>query len=216
MKNRSVTVLALLAANDRFGQCAVHRTVLVKQAFLAETLHPLYEQWYRTFSFVRYKYGPYDRDIFQRLDTLIFNGLVEVVSAERRGTFLEARYRITAAGHDVLKRIEAVSITSLANDLIWALQTLGVDQATGICKLVYQEADFIKIFTDELKRGVSADVKTPLPSVMAADSETFALLATLRSVSELYDRSKFSFGHREVVRLFLRSLASQIPRAQTR
>ena len=147
MKNRSLTLLALLAANDRLGQTAVHRTTLVKQAFLAETIRPLYRIWLQTFQFVRYYYGPYSDDVFYRLDTLIFNGLVVVITGERRAGQFEARYKISEAGHNLLNLIDAPDIIELATDLIWALQALGVEKASTICKLVYQEAEFDRIFT---------------------------------------------------------------------
>ena len=170
MKNRSFTLLALLGANDRLGQPAVHRTTLVKQAFLAETIHPLYRVWLQTFSFVRYFYGPYSDDVFDRLDTLIFNGLVDVTTANHQGGRIEARYKISQAGHKLLRHFEATNITALATDLVWALQTLGVEQATTICKLVYQEAEFARIFAQHNQEGIGPETKVPLPAITTADN----------------------------------------------
>jgi DNA-binding PadR family transcriptional regulator len=219
MTNRSVTLLALLAADDRLGQPEVHRTVLVKQAFLAETIRPLYGQWLRTFPFVRYFYGPYSADVFLCLDTLIFNGLVEVTTAVRRGGRVEARYRITPAGHVVLGQIEAGEITSLATDLVWALQTLGVDRVSAISKLVYQEAEFARIFAQHTETGIGPENKVPLPSITSANNETFVTLATLRELQQQRTRGKqdaetFTLPSREVVRVFLESLARQVPRGR--
>jgi len=219
MTNRSVTLLALLAANDRLGQPEVHRTVLVKQAFLAETIRPLYRQWRQTFPFVRYFYGPYSEDVFFRLDTLIFNGLVEVTTAERRRGRLEARYKITPAGHVVLGQIEAGEITALATDLVWALQTLGVDRVSAISKLVYQEAEFARIFAQHTETGIGPENKVPLPSITSANNATFVTLATLRELQQRRARRKqdakaFTLPSREVVRVFLESLARQVPRSR--
>jgi hypothetical protein len=217
MKNRSLTLLALLSANDRLGQPAVHRTTLVKQAFLAETIRPLYRIWLQTFGFVRYYYGPYSEDIFDRLDTLIFSGLVEVTSAERRRGKLEARYKITDAGHQMLKLLGPSDIIALAADLVWALQTLGVEQAGTICKLVYQEAEFARIFAQHNQEGIGPETKVPLMSVTAANNETFITLATLQGLQRRPGTDAAvtePLASREIVRLFLQSLASQIPRNQ--
>jgi hypothetical protein len=217
MRNRSVTLLALLAANDRLGQPEIYRTVLMKQTFLAETIRPLYQQWYRMFSFVRYYHGPYSEDVFQRLDVLIFNGLAEVTTFERLRGRLEARYKITSAGHSILDQIGATEISNLTLDLVWALQTLGIDRAGTISKLVYQEAEFARIFAKHTKDGVRADSKVPLPAVTAASNETFIMLAALQALRERKlegrpDARTFTLSTREVVRIFLECLATQVPR----
>ncbi len=217
MKNRSVTLLALLAANDRLGQPEVHRTSLMKQAFLAETIRPLYRQWRRTFAFVRYRYGPYSEEVFQRLDTLIFNGLAEVATFDLLRGRIEARYRITSAGRFILKQVDANEIAELATDLVWALQTLGIDQASTISKLVYQEAEFARIFAEHTEAGIRAEAKVPLPVVTAANNETLITLATLqelrkRKVDGHPDGEKFVLPTREAVRLFFECLAIQVPR----
>ncbi|MBX3738189.1 MAG: PadR family transcriptional regulator [Candidatus Didemnitutus sp.] len=212
MKNRTLLVLALMAANDRWGQPAVLRTVLVKQAFLAETIRPLYGVWLRTFGFVRYHYGPWSAEIFKRLDTLICNGLVEVIKAEQRGGKMEAHYRITHAGHRVLAQFADSDLVPLATDLVWALQTLGVEQATTICKLVYEEAEFARLFAEHQAAGIGAETQVPLPAVTAANNETFTTLAILQA---LMRRGKDlpALAPRDVVRIFLKSLAAQLPSA---
>lgn len=217
MKNRSITLLALLAANDRLGHPEVHRTVLMKQAFLVETIRPLYRLWRRTFTFVRYYYGPYSEDVFQHLDTLIFNGLVNVTTFKHSRGRLEARYRITSAAHAILEKIDAKDIVELATDLVWALQTLGIDQAGTISKLVYQEAEFARIFAEHTESDIRAEEKAPLPDVTAANNETLTTLATLHelSVRKLDDDPgslEFALPTREVVRIFLECLAIQAPR----
>jgi uncharacterized protein YwgA len=217
MKGRSFTLLALLSANDQLGQPAVHRTTLVKQAFLAETIRPLYRIWLQTFGFFRYYYGPYSEDVFDRLDTLIFSGLVEVTATERRRGKVEARYRISDAGHRLLDQFGPSEITTLAIDLVWALQSLGVEQAGTICKLVYQEAEFARIFAQHNQEGIGPETKVPLPSVTAANNETFTTLATLQELQRRpgADLSATeSLPSREIVRLFLLSLALQVPGVQ--
>lgn len=212
MRNRTLLVLALMAANDRWGQPAVLRTVLVKQAFLAETIRPLYQVWLRTFGFVRYRYGPWSADIFKRLDTLICNGLVEVIKAERRGGQMEAHYRITPAGHRILKHFDDSELVSLASDLVWALQTLGVEQASTICKLVYEEAEFARLFAEHKAAGIGPETQVPLPAVTAANNETFTALAVLQALARPA-RDLPALAPRDVVRIFLKSLAARLPSA---
>jgi uncharacterized protein YwgA len=217
MKDRAVTLLALLDANDRLGQPEIYRTVLMKQAFLAETIRPLYRQWRRLFTFVRYLYGPYSEDVFYRLDVLIFNGLAEVTSFERTRGRLEARYKITEAGRHILSQIDANEISQLATDLVWALQTLGIEQAGTIAKLVYQEAEFARLFAQHAKAGISASAKVQLPTVTSANNETLITLATLQGLRDQHLQSQpgsdeFMLPARELVRLFLEYLAIQVPR----
>ena len=215
MKDRAYTLLALLAANDRLGQSQVHRTMLVKQAFLAETIRPLYRIWLQSFDFVRYYYGPYSAEVFDRLDTLIFSGLVEVTTAERRGGRLEARYKITKSGHQLLDQVGPSPILSLAMDLIWGLQSLGIEQVSTICKLVYHEAEFARIFAQHTEEGIGAETKVPIPSVTTANNETFIVLATLQELQRSGgEQAQHSLPSREVVRLFLQSLALQVPRVR--
>lgn len=215
MNNRSVTLLALLAANDHLQQPEVHRTTLMKLAFLTDTIRPLYRIWCQIFPFVRYNYGPYSEDVFYQLDTLIFNGLVQVTTMQCRGGRTEARYKITAAGHAALSRIDAEEIIDLTHDLVWALQSLGIEQATTITKLVYQEAEFARIFADHINSGIGPEEKMPLPSVTAANNETLSILMILRELVQLPNGDEFgfeiNFTPREVVRIFLRSLAMQVP-----
>lgn len=211
MKNRTFLVLTLLAANDRWGQPNVHRTVLVKQAFLAETIRPLYRVWLQTFGFVRYKFGPWAEEIFECVDALIFNGLVEVVDAQRRLGQLEARYRITAAGQRVMARFADSEIVGLSRDLVWALQSLGIEQAGTMCKLVYEEAEFARLFARHQEEGIGPEAKVPLQMVTTANNETFAILATLQELLRPLKQPNGTLPSREVVRIFLRSLAAQIP-----
>jgi DNA-binding PadR family transcriptional regulator len=214
MKNRSFMLLALLAANDRLGEPPVHRTMLVKQAFLAETIRPLYQLWVRTFGFVRYYYGPYSDEIFQRLDTLIFNGLVRVTMMERIGGKVEARYQITGSGHRALRQFRESEFVQLAVDLVWALQALGVEQAGTICRLVYQEAEFARVFAEHSEQNLPPSAKVPLPAITETGNQTFATLAILQELQSRpweHTDTKPQLPAREMVRLFLLSLARQIP-----
>ena len=218
MKNRSLLLLALLAANDRLGERPVHRTALVKQAFLAETIRPLYRLWLQTFGFVRYYYGPYTDEIFQRLDTLIFNGLVRVTMMQRIRGRVEARYQITSSGHRALGHFRESEIVHLAGDLIWALQTLGIEQATTLCSLVYQEAEFARVFAQHSQQGIGPETRVPLPVITEANNETFVALAIFQELQvPPSDRATTEpqLPLREVVRLFLLSLARQIPAARS-
>ncbi|MDZ4816868.1 MAG: hypothetical protein SGI71_11455 [Verrucomicrobiota bacterium] len=213
MKDRSITLLALLSANDRLGQPSIHRTTLVKQAFLAETIRPLYRIWLQMFAFFRYNHGPYSDDIFERIDTLVFSGLVEVESYQRRGGRTEARYKISEAGNRLLDEIGPQEIKILATDLIWGLQSIGVEQAGSICKLVYQEAEFARIFSQHTAQGIGPETRVPLPSVTAANNETFITLASLQGFQNRRhaELASESLPSREIVRMFLLSLALQVP-----
>jgi DNA-binding PadR family transcriptional regulator len=154
----------------------------VKQAFLAETLRPLYRLWVRTFGFVRYYYGPYSDEIFQRLDTLIFNGLVRVTMMERIGGKIEARYQITDSGHRALEHFPDSEFVQLAVDLVWALQALGVEQASTICRLVYQEAEFARVFAQHSEQKIPPSAKVPLAAITETDNQTFTTLAILQEL----------------------------------
>jgi DNA-binding PadR family transcriptional regulator len=191
--------------------------MLVKQAFLAETIRPLYHIWLQTFPFVRYFHGPYSQDIFTRLDTLIFNGLVQVTAVEHRGARTKAQYRVTPAGHHLVERFGDQDIVHLATDLIWALQSLGIEQAGTICKLVYQEAEFARIFAQHNQQGIGPETKVPLPIVTSADNETFRSLAILQELQYLPGARRADAPKllsREVVRLFLQSLVLQLRRTE--
>lgn len=211
-------LLALLGANDALGRPDVHRTVLVKQAFLAETVRPLYRQWRQTFAFVRYHFGPYSDDIFRRLNVLIFHGLVEVTMVDHRGGRVEAKYRISQGGHEIVRQVIPSEIMELATDLVWALQSLGVSTAGAICKLVYQEAEFARIFGEHSEAGIGPESKVPLPSITSANNQTFLILAILhefqrRQAQPEQPNHTFSLESREVLRVFLQHLANAIPRA---
>lgn len=213
MKDRSFTLLALLSANDRLAGQAVYRTVIVKQVFLAETIRPIYKIWCQMFRFYRYNHGPFSDDIFERMDTLIFSGLVEVESYRRQSGRTEARYRITPSGHQILEEVGNAEITSLAYDLVWALQSLGVEQAGTICKLVYQESEFARIFENHNKHGIGPETKVGLPSITKSNNESFTTLAVLQEFHRS-NSSGFlpaSLPPRELVRMFLLSLAMQVP-----
>jgi hypothetical protein len=98
---------------------------------------------------------------------------------------------------------------------VWALQALGVEQASTICRLVYQEAEFARIFAQHSQRNIGPETKVPLPTITEKDNETFVTLAILQ---ELQISPSSGTGaspqlpSRELVRLFLLSLAGQITR----
>lgn len=208
MKNRALIVLALLGANDRWEQPEVFRTVLVKQAFLAETLRPLYRVWSQSYAFYRYHYGPYDDKIFEHLDVLICNGLVQVVSSARHRGREEARYSITDGGRKLLASFEHHELIRLSIDIVWSLQAIGVERATAICNLVYQEAEFARILAAHLAEGVQARSKVLLPLVTDSGNETFATLAVLQALARPFD-GLGAMPPREIMRLFLKMLARQ-------
>ncbi len=131
---------------------------------------------------------------------------------EQRSGRVEARYKITSGGHTALGEIDADEIINLAHDLVWALQALGVEQSTTICKLVYQEAEFARLFAKHTKDGIRAESKVPLPIVTEANNETFVTLTALQKLLPQETKGKsLSLPMREVVRVYLRNLAMQVP-----
>ena len=147
----------------------------------------------------------------------MFSGLIEVESYQRRNGRTEARYRISEAGQELQDEFVPPEIEALTTDLIWALQSIGVEQAGSICKLVYQEAEFARVFLQHTTHGIGPETRVPLPSVTAANNETFITLASLQELQ--YRRSAQNehvpLPSRELVRMFLLSLALQVPEART-
>jgi len=224
MNNRCVTVLSILSAHKHLGAAQVRRTPLMKEVFLVETIRPLYRHWTKAFSFVRYLYGPYCEGVFHALDMLIFHGLVEVIAFESTRGRVEAEYRITETGSSILNTVGAWQQKELASDLIWALQALGIAQAKSITRLVYQEPAFVRILAEHGESGVSAYAKTPIPAVTSANNETLTILATLQQLihkprikgeETKAELATFQLPTREVVRLFLETLAQSVPRQRT-
>jgi hypothetical protein len=210
MRVRAITLLSLLNANAEFGQPDLDRTTLVKQAFLVENLRPLYDIWIKTFSFVRYNYGPFSDEVFYQLDTLIFNGLVDVIKYQKSGGRIEAQYMITSSGAVKLKRFAPSEMIALTNDLVWSLQSIGVNQATKICKLVYEEPDFANVLEDDLQQGRGPQNRTPLLSVPIAENQSFQYLTTLAAVNSLTTNEDGRLSPRDLVRVYLELLASTI------
>jgi DNA-binding PadR family transcriptional regulator len=206
MKSRSTLLLALLSANEQLGTDNISRVVLVKQVFLAENIRPLYMLWNQMFSFVRYRYGPYTDDIFYRLDTLLFNGLVEITTGRVHGGRQFARYRITASGKRILQGLEADEIKQLSLDIVWSLQTLGIVNAKTICKLVYREAEFARIFADHARDQIRAETRVPLPSITTAGNQSFITLAVLLEIQKTFAERQLKFTPRDAVRTYLETL----------
>lgn len=210
MNNRCLVLLALLGANRRFGQPPVPRTVLVKQTFLTETLRPLYHYWYRTFSFERYYHGPFTGDIFHRLEVLICNGLVQVDSSSwSRGRHF-ATYSITDRGAILLQAFAETEIVHLADDIVWGLQAIGVEQAGAICKLVYQEAEFARMLEAHNAQGIAAGDRIPLPAVTSSANATLEVLLVIRHLSRRISDNAPELSAREMVRSYLQILADRV------
>jgi len=212
MKARAITLLSLLRSNNRWGNHETDRTTVIKQAFLAENLKPLYDVWFQTFSFVRYNYGPFADDVFQQLDTLIFNGLVEVTRYRRSSGRIEARYVITEFGTHHVNQFAPSEISALTDDLVWALQSIGITKATWLCKLVYQEPEFVTVLENDAGRGVGPEHRTPLPAVLDATNMTFQYLTSIKGLDRLRRRENgdTSLSPRELVRVYLELLAARI------
>jgi hypothetical protein len=180
----------------------------MKQAYLLETIKPLYRMWRKTFSFVRYHYGPFSDDVFHRVDTLVFNGLVSVSAFAISPQRVEARYRIAQAGRAALSGLQSNDIKRLAVDLVWALQALGADHASKITRLVYQEPGFARVFADHAEKGIQAHEQVPLPAVTDANNATMTALSILQSVIRTEEgETNRVISTRSAVKLFLDFLA---------
>jgi len=210
VRAQAITLLSLLNANAALGQTDVHRTSLVKQAFLAENLRPLYDIWVKTFSFVRYNYGPFAEAVFYQLDTLVFNGLVHVVEYRKIESRTEAQYAITTFGAAKVRQFAPRELIALTDDLVWSLQSIGVNQATKITKLVYEEPEFVNVLQKDLEEGRGPAHKTPLMTVPVAANLTFQYLTTLTAISEISRGEENRVSPRDLVRAYLELLASTI------
>lgn len=210
MRAQAITLLSLLNANAALGQADIDRTSLVKQAFLAENLRPLYDIWIKTFSFVRYNYGPFTDAVFYQLDTLVFNGLVQVVHYRKSENRTEAQYAITVFGASKLMQFAPRELIALTDDLVWSLQSVGANQATKISKLVYEEPEFVNVLQKDLEEGRGPTHKTPLMTVPNAVNLSFQYLTTLTAISEINRGEENRISPRDLVRAYLELLASTI------
>ncbi|QJE94785.1 hypothetical protein [Luteolibacter luteus] len=212
MSDQSLVLLAILDSNRRLGNGAVNRTTLVKQVFLAEILRPLYRIWEQHFNFFKYNHGPYSDEIFTKLDTLMFNGLVTAERFRKSRSRIEGRYTITVNGIKLLEKTDQPQILSLSRDLIWALQTLGIEQSNSICKLVYEESEFAQVLADHARRGIPSNIKGNLPAITKEGNETFIALSILKQLQKSVSLTDVSLSLRETTRLFLTALALRAAR----
>jgi len=178
-------LIALLSVLDacallKFG--TVGRTQLVKIVYLVETLRPVYASWTRAYDFVKYRYGPYSERIGHDLDLLLMHGLVTATSFERTGRRVRARYEITRIGSESIRvqdRTEVTIVRSLAVDVVWCLQGLGIETAREICDLVYCEPSFAAELARMGTEPGSPDQAPRLRSSFDPTHESFQLQSVL-------------------------------------
>lgn len=211
MANQSNTLLQIMAAADQLGTEPLGRTAIVKLVYLSEMLRPTYELWQRSYSYDRHYYGPYSDEIFRRLDFLIFHGLVDVKTFQKKPGRTQATYVITNSGVEMANRFAnhpgGGSIRSLAEDLIWGLQTLGIETAGDFCRLVYSEPGFEHTMRQAERRGQQGSDRFSLPDVHAYQHPSFRLQAVIEEFHQ--DRLGEQTSPRELVRTYLNFLATR-------
>ena len=209
MGDRNATILHLLAASVRLGEGPVGRTVLVKQTYLVEMLRPLYELYTSAYKFVRYRYGPYSKDIFRRLDQLVFHGLAEVVEFNIVEGKVKATYASTDSGLRLANKIscepEGELLASLCNDVIWSLQCLGIRSYRDIIRLVYNEPAYEQVNRQAIQQGIPDSEAVPLPKVHSEQHPSFRLQSVFSAI-HAYRKAELP-SPREIVRRYLYYLA---------
>lgn len=210
---RTTTIISLLAAASRLGEPPLGRTAIVKLSYLAEILRPSYQLWSRAFDFVRYHYGPYADDILQKVDFLVFHGLVRVSSYNEAPQGPHVTYVITSEGLDTVIKLQQVNqakiIYSLSEDIVWSLQSIGIKTtATDLCRLVYNEPAFADISLHAERDDISTSAKIPLPIVHDSDHPSFRIQAVLSGLQS--DRREDIDSPRDLVLRFINYLVFQI------
>src|SRR5215470_19964616 len=149
--------------------------------YLCELLRPTYEFWTRSYTFLRYHYGPYNDDIIQRLNWLVFHRLADVKEYGRQRGAVRALYAITDAGERVGDRIGSESrlLPALTQDVVWALQSLGIRSAKDVCSLVYNEPFFASVVRDTAG-AATATKSTQLLDPALRSHPSFRLQAIFR------------------------------------
>ncbi len=211
MASQTNTLLQIMAAAGRLGASPLGRTAIVKLVYLSEMLRPAYELWLRSYTYERYHYGPYSEEVFRRLDFLIFHGLVDVIKFQKNKGKTQATYAITKQGLEKASLFagqpEGRLIHSLAEDLIWCLQSLGIETAADFCRLVYSEPEFEHATQQAERKGQQGSFRFPLPDVHTYQHPSFRLQAVIGEFHQ--DRVGEKTSPRDIVRMYLNFLASK-------
>lgn len=208
MRDLTVTILHILSAASRLGGSPVGRTVLVKQIYLVELLRPSYELYTRAYDFFRYRHGPYSAEIFQRLDHLIFHGLVRVKDFGINGNRVQATYVATESGISASSTMtfndRGRHLATLCQDVVWSLQCLGVRGYSDIVRLVYSEPAFDEVKTRAIREGLSDTAAVGLPDPQSPEHPSFRIQLLFRAIRRSRDTSLPA--PREIVRRYLQYL----------
>ncbi len=211
MDSQTNTLLQIMAAAGKLGASSLSRTAIVKLVYLSEMLRPTYELWLRSYTYDRYNYGPYSDEVFRRLDFLIFHGLVDVKMFQKNKGRTRATYAINNEGIEkaslFAEQPEGILIRSLAEDLIWGLQTLGIETAGDFCRLVYSEPGFEYTTQKAERKGQQRSVRFTLPDVHTYQHPSFRLQAVIGVFHQ--DRVGDKTTPRDLVRTYLNFLASR-------
>ncbi len=206
----STVLHALVAARD-LGVPGVGRTSLVKLAYLARVLAPVYSLWNEGLSFVRYHYGPYSPDVISSASFLVFHGLAEVQEYSRGNRRVKAFYAATEAGRELaVKQTQSRSggsLYALAHDLIWSLQGRGIRSAKELCEVVYREPEFAAALEGSPSEPSSIQAAEELLSGLDPEHESFRVHATLEAL--MIRRRGEEVPPRDLVRLYVLALSHQ-------
>lgn len=207
--SRTTSLLFILTSALKLGEAPLSRTTVMKIAYLMEVLRPWYVLLEEQYRFVRYQYGPYSEDVLQRLNFLVLHGLAEVKQWEIRGSALHSSYIATEYGLEIAERVSKSSIElkttlSLATDIIWNLQSLGIKSATEICHLVYQEPGFDAVLKNMAETGQSKYDKIPLLNPQNPAHPSYKIGAILKARAE----RRGPVSPREAIRVYFTYLMS--------
>lgn len=218
MASQTNTLLQIMAAADQLGASPLGRTAIVKLVYLSEMLRPTYRLWLRSYTYERHNYGPYSEKIFRRLDFLIFHGLVDVKIFQKNKGRTRATYNITNEGIEkaslFAEQPEGMLIRSLAEDLLWGLQTLGIETAGDFCRLVYSEPGFEYTTQQAERKAQQRSLRFTLPDVHTYKHPSFRLQAVIGVLHQ--DRFGEKTTPRDLVRTYLNFLALRSHRGEVK
>lgn len=208
MKSKETVTLFLLTAARNLGEPPLARTYVVKAAYLFELLRPWYLLSAPAFKFVRYRYGPYSSEITDSLNSLVFHGLAEVDTFEVQSSRLRSiTYSATEAGvrftkTSVMHAPDNRCLYQLAEDLLWALQCLGIRETSRILEVVYNEPHFAAVLQEAESRQLGKEVAIPLQSALESQHPAFRMAAVINELAS----NRNAKEPREAIRIFLQAL----------
>lgn len=117
MNYRYSDVLISLYFVDKYNQNKIGKVQLQKLIYLADILAVLWEVLGPKYGHETYKYGPYDKDIQNAVDALVFRGFVDIVSFDiSSGKSLDVKYKINDLGLDLYESIRKEKIINKKTD----------------------------------------------------------------------------------------------------